>query len=204
MSLKRRIGIIGGAAMVVIAVPSSLAQQPDADALRACQEISDADERLRCFDDALAPTPEQPVPEAAVTPPVPAPQPQPAPREETATAVPIAPAPSASSPPPAPARTEQERIDAFGAEDLVREREEDALTELRAVVASHEETSTGKHVFTLENGQVWRQIGGDNRSLYIPRRRDGPLEVIIRPGAVGSHSLRLANSKRSIKVERVR
>ncbi|MEM9285361.1 MAG: hypothetical protein AAGA39_05705 [Pseudomonadota bacterium] len=203
--MKRRIAIIGGAAMVVIAAPSSLAQQPDADALRACQEISDADERLRCFDRALAPTPEQPAPEAAVTSPVPAPQPQPAPREETATAAPIAPAPNESSPPaPAPARTGQERIDAFGAEDLVREREEDALTELRAVVASHEETRAGKHVFTLENGQVWRQIGGDNRSLYIPRRRDGPLEVVIRPGAMGSHSLRLANSKRSIKVERVR
>lgn len=55
------------------------------------------------------------------------------------------------------------------------------------------------YVVEMQNGQVWRQIGGDiNR---VPR---GDLEAIIEEAALGSYRLRLSNGKGRSKALRVR
>jgi len=171
-----------------LATVSSHAQVANAEQLLACQEITVSEERLRCFDAVLA-------------------DPQDS-RDQAPTELSDSRVTTAVSEEPAeqvaePTNTDEELIAQFGASDLPAEKDEEALKELRAVVTHYEETRSGRQMFTLENGQVWRQISGDRRSLYIPRRRDEPLEVIIKPGALGSHSLRLTTAKRTIKVERI-
>lgn len=54
-------------------------------------------------------------------------------------------------------------------------------------------------VITLENGQVWKEVGG--RLNYIPK---GDLKATIKPKSVGSYMLSLNNGKTTVRGLRVR
>jgi len=54
-------------------------------------------------------------------------------------------------------------------------------------------------VITLENGQVWKEVGG--RLNYIPK---GDLKATIKPKSVGSYVLSLNNGKTTVRGLRVR
>ena len=71
----------------------------------------------------------------------------------------------------------------------------DAIT---ATITKTEEGAYGKTVFTLDNGQVWRQTG-TKRSIL----RAGE-QVTVERGALGSFMMRKATGGRSLRVKRIK
>lgn len=70
-------------------------------------------------------------------------------------------------------------------------------------VASFSENRTGQVTFTLENGQVWRQI--DQVHVPTASARNSTNNVVsIRSGALSSHMMQLNGSGRWFRVTRVR
>ena len=58
----------------------------------------------------------------------------------------------------------------------------------------------GKNVFTLANGQVWKQV--EKSTFYIPKRTNP--SVTVKPKALGSWSLFLDGYSRGVRVRRVK
>ncbi len=58
----------------------------------------------------------------------------------------------------------------------------------------------GSTVFTLDNGQVWRQIEPDS---LVARRVSNP-QVTIKPAMMGTWMLRVEGYNRSVRVQRVK
>ncbi|GEM_PF-2248852 len=71
---------------------------------------------------------------------------------------------------------------------------------LKARIAGSFKGWRGNTEFVLDNGQVWRQVGGET---YFVRRMDNP-EVELVPMALGSWGLRLKATGRTVKVRRIR
>jgi len=94
---------------------------------------------------------------------------------------------------------------AFGAEQLVERARERKVEkkDLRALATSISKSRGGKYIIELENGQVWRQIPGDTERLRIVRGEAENREVIIKKRLFG-YALRLTDSKRSIRVRRIK
>ncbi len=92
---------------------------------------------------------------------------------------------------------------AFGAEDLPRARTSDeGPRALRAEVVQTDRTASGKLIFTLDNGQVWRQIDAD-RGDPRPPSGDAPYAVTIRKKLFGSHRLSIEGERPAVTVRRV-
>ena len=147
-----------------------------------CRSITEQTERLRCFDDTT---------ESAA---------------KNIAAADVAPNDGKQSPMQVASGEGQSKEDSFGAEDLVRERlkQEKTPKSLNAKLVGLRFTRSGRYVITLDNGQVWRQITGDSNELRLPRATGDGVPIIIKKGSLGSHLLRPASSKRSIRVERVK
>jgi len=62
---------------------------------------------------------------------------------------------------------------------------------------------TGKTVFTLDNGQVWRQTNNYIQD-YIPRDPIPAAKVTISKGMMGSYNLQVEGVKRIVQVKRVK
>lgn len=77
------------------------------------------------------------------------------------------------------------------------------ITEISAKVLEFAQNARGKSIFVLDNGQVWRQIDGDTTELYY-READGPMQVTIEKGMLGSFSLTIQGKTASVKVRRVK
>ena len=77
------------------------------------------------------------------------------------------------------------------------------ITEIQSKVLEFAQNAHGKSIFVLENGQVWRQIDGDTTELYY-REKDGPMQVKIEKGMLGSFSLSILGKSGSVKVHRVK
>ncbi|MFT5502088.1 MAG: imidazolonepropionase-like amidohydrolase [Woeseiaceae bacterium] len=69
-------------------------------------------------------------------------------------------------------------------------------------VASVSQSSLGNLIIILDNGQQWRQLDSDNTRVKLPADRTG-LTADIRRAFLGSVSMSLGESKRSIKVSRI-
>lgn len=96
-----------------------------------------------------------------------------------------------------PAQTEQAAKEAFGlaAPSSPPDRELDSVSlPVKSVVRG----ADGRHVFTLDNGQVWRQT--DNTRL--PSIGKGPWQAEIRRAALGGFMLKL-DSRTSVRARRV-
>ncbi|MEL6379693.1 MAG: hypothetical protein AAFQ29_07975 [Pseudomonadota bacterium] len=92
--------------------------------------------------------------------------------------------------------------DQFGSSDLSRRDAADkSLNKIEVAVSEILLTRAGRYVIRLENGQEWRQLRADTKKLRFSGDASGEI-AILQSKLFGSHSLRLAGSNRSIRVER--
>jgi hypothetical protein len=192
--------------------PIAIAQSPDqaADAIEQCAVETDPAKRIACLEAALrgAPVAPSPVtskeevvaPEAAEPAPV---TPVADTRTETAppniiAETPTVPAEPVSSAPELGAEQVAARtVTRQNTPSVEVERQVFHVTSTRTVPYEKLEVS-------LSNGQVWRQIKGDNQKIRIPRKyRDG-LSVEIWNAPVSGYKMRLTELKRTIRVERLK
>jgi hypothetical protein len=176
--------------------------------LLACRNISAAAARLACFDREAASLTPAPTAGGAASPiPVPIPAPIPAPSSATAASASVppaqlAPAPAASAVRPAPVLDPQQQFGlperAVAAKEVAAGTRSADATRIEAHLAGIAPAVDGRAVFTLDNGQVWRQISTE--ADLLAKQGDA---VTISRGLLGSYWLAL-KSKRGCKVTRLR
>jgi len=185
-----------------------------------CSKVQDSLQRLMCFDREAAALSKAVAPTAAVPAPVAA---------AAAVAVPAAAAVAKPKSPgmlaraksavgsvfggsaetsdvvAAPAKTAASAPAAFGAEQITKKpsevKKEQQSQELKAIIESLRQTVPDTWLFTLDNGQVWRQ--DEAREGFLPEEGD---EVTVRKGSMGSYRLNLDKdgSKIWVRATRVR
>lgn len=96
-----------------------------------------------------------------------------------------------------PARNEKE----FGAERLAKAAE-DQVDKLESQVVEVGLTALGKIFVVLDNGQVWRQLDGDDAKARLSK--EGVSTVVIRKGAMGSYLMTLDGKNRTYRVKRIK
>ena len=176
--------LIGLTSVAVVFGLSGTAHAQNLDEILECRSIAVESERLRCFDKTT---------EAAA-------RNMASSGEENAG--------DNQSPPriaSGASQASEDSEDSFGAEDLaqLRVEQDDTPKTLRARLVGLSFTQAGRYIITLDNGQVWRQITGDTNNLRLPNATGDGVPIIIKKGLLGSHMLRPASSKRSIRVERI-
>jgi hypothetical protein len=189
-----------------------------AHAMLNCAAIEDRDERLGCYDAAagrlkaaMAPPSREKLiadfgaPAGRETPP-PTPQPQAQPQatqgQQTQTA---AVTPDQEEDEVSlfgvtlfgKAKTEEE----FGEEQVKRASEEEGLESITALVSDFGFTPLGDAIVFLENGQVWRQTDGPK--VKFPNNPQDR-RVTISKAMMGSYTMVVGESKRSVRVRRVK
>jgi hypothetical protein len=94
---------------------------------------------------------------------------------------------------------------AFGGEDYA---DKDALEDIERMsriasgVASHKVNANGMLSFTLDNGQVWRQVDGDRRIRAL--KTGVPYTVEIRRLMLGRYEMKIEPTGSTIRVERMK
>ena len=183
-------------------------------ALLRCSATGDKAQRLVCYDSAVvripgalhAPSAPIAAPVAAANGPTP-----PAP----ATAPVVAHRPRSSGfiaglfGPDGPKRSAQTTVAQFGSESIANggqraypiAMDEDTIDDITARLVSYD-LSTGYLVATLDNGQIWRQVGGDPVG-HLERQAGGYVATISRGGA-GAYDMKLSHFGRTLAVRRIR
>jgi hypothetical protein len=185
---------------------SALCLASDAPAgLLACRNISDAAARLACFDREAASLTPAPTAGGAASP---IPAPIPAPSSATAASASVPPAPLAPAPVAstavrrAPVLDPQQQFGlperAVAAKEVAAGTRSADATKIEAHLAGIAPAVDGRAVFTLDNGQVWRQLSTE--ADLLAKQGDA---VTISRGLLGSYWLAL-KSKRGCKVTRLR
>jgi hypothetical protein len=191
-------------AVLVLGSAARLATADPLTPLLACRNVADPTARLACFDKESA---------ALAAPPAAA-QATPAPSREVAQAPLSAAVPSSASPPPPPAPAPAPPVataaraasppENFGlAPGVVTAKEVAAgsrppdLNRISAHITALALSNSGQATFTLDNGQVWRQLTSEGDLLAKPGD-----EVTISKGLLRSYWLQ-ASSGRGCKVTRV-
>jgi len=161
-------------AMFPMLVPlSALADSTDID---HCRRIGTDTQRLACYDELFPQTTADRV-------------------ENTDTGPTTRESPEASSGP----QGESAAVAEFGAEQI----EEPPITLLEGRLVGDFNGWTGKTVFTLDNGQVWRQTNNNLRD-YKPRSPIPQPKVTISKGLFGSYNMQVDGVKRIVQVKRVK
>lgn len=117
---------------------------------------------------------------------------------------------SAAVPESSPAATEVATRPELGAEQVAartpapRDTSSPEPERQQFAVASTRTVPYEKLEISLANGQVWRQIKGDNQKIRIPRKHRDDLTVEIWRAPVSGYKLRLTELRRTIRVERLR
>lgn len=180
------------AAAVVIAAPAQADSARDALAQVAkCSDIPAAADRLQCYDAAA---------------------------EAAKVAMSTAPAPAAQQQAAAkPAAQEEEEgggvLSWFGLERPVTKTEDfgkppvptgpKEISEISASVLEFAKNPYGRSIFILDNGQVWKQIDGDQTEVRDPSKGE-TMKVSIETGVMGSYTLRVEGRTGIVKVRRVK
>ncbi len=146
-----------------------------------CADIADAVARLKCFDAAM-------------------------PGVKNALATPAA----------APEATSKSLLDWFGlsrSQKPVTKPEEfgkppaearpEELNEITSTVLEFARTPSGKALFVLDNGQVWRQLDGDSTTVLDPAPGKS-MKVTIERGFLGSYNLSIEGRNILVKVNRLK
>ncbi len=141
----------------------------------SCQSIQDDLTRLACYDNLFVESvPEDPAP--------------------------LGPAPlDAGDPAPLAEPQDANLDDEFGKEQV----EPTPVEEVESRLVGEFNGWTGKTVFTLANGQVWRQVHNRMKN-YKPREPIYQPKVIISKSFFGSYKLRVEGVSRIIQVKRVK
>src|SRR6266852_5534270 len=111
-----------------------------------------------------------------------------------------------------PAKEAPDRVDGFGfsapepvtrAEDFGKPPPPPEITQITATVLELARTVRGRSIFTLDNGQVWRQIDGDDTNVQDPQPGK-PMKIAIGRALLGTYSLTIEGRNGLIKVGRVK
>ncbi len=138
-----------------------------------CAEIADSAARLKCFDAA---------------------------------------APRASGARAARASEAPDRADGFGfsppqtvtrVEDFGKPAPPPEITQITATVLELARTARGRSIFILDNGQVWRQLDGDDTDVEEPRPGK-TMKIAIETGFLGNYNLTIEGRNGLVRVRRVK
>jgi hypothetical protein len=77
------------------------------------------------------------------------------------------------------------------------------VTEISSTVVEFAKNIHGRSLFILENGQVWKQVDGDDFDVRAPRK-DEVMKVSIEKAIMGSYSLTIDGQTGLVKVRRVK
>ncbi|HYQ93524.1 MAG TPA: hypothetical protein VEP70_01670 [Burkholderiales bacterium] len=79
------------------------------------------------------------------------------------------------------------------------------ITQITAMVLELGRTARGRSIFTLDNGQVWRQLDGDDANVQDPQPGK-PMKVAIEMGVplLGNYNLTIEGRNGLIRVRRVK
>jgi hypothetical protein len=77
------------------------------------------------------------------------------------------------------------------------------ITEISATVAEFAKNAHGKSLFILDNGQIWKQVDGDDVDVRAPRK-DEAMKVKIEKAFMGSFSLTVEGQRGLVKVRRIK
>ncbi len=81
------------------------------------------------------------------------------------------------------------------------------ITEITATVLELARTARGRSIFILDNGQVWRQLDGDDTDVQDPRPGKTMKVAIERGflrGLLGNYNLTIEGRNGLIRVRRVK
>jgi hypothetical protein len=126
---------------------------------------------------------------------------EPAP-QAVAEARPSAPANDMSAGPALPPSAD--KAAAFGAETLAKPKRDadEKPEELRDNVQEFAFNGHGKVIVFLANGQIWRQLDGDDALFHLSPKRS--YVAVIRRGIMGSYNLKIEGLNKLAKVQRVK
>ncbi|HEX4636153.1 MAG TPA: hypothetical protein VH189_08225 [Rhizomicrobium sp.] len=207
--------------------PAMAQADPRDEALSAmlrCSGMGDKGQRLACYDSAAVRVPgalRAPAPNAAAPSVTPIPPPIPSSvATASAAASPDVPAPvrhirrsngflDKLFGPDGPKRAPQRTVAEFGSESIAnggvhaypQPMDEDAIDAISARLANYD-LSSGALIVSLDNGQVWRQVGGDPVGhLQFAAAR---YVATISRGGSGAYALKLSGMGHSLPVRRIR
>ncbi|MGD0190182.1 MAG: hypothetical protein ABSD74_05540 [Rhizomicrobium sp.] len=192
--------LLAGIAVVLAYVTPVCAETRDdvLDALGKCAAVADDKERLACYD-AIAPH----VKQALATPPAELPGNRPPTKEEQQSWF------GFNLDHLFGADTAQQTTpQQFGADQLpeTHAKEDTAAKEVDSITARVTEyayTPFGKFIVFLDNGQVWRQVPGDaDHATFHKAASDNT--VTVSRGFLGTYNLKINDSEKIFKAERVK
>jgi len=113
-----------------------------------------------------------------------------------------------------PAREAPGRVEGFGlsapepvtsVEDFGKSRPPPEITRITATVLELGRTVRGRSIFILDNGQVWRQIDGDDTNVQDPQPGK-TMKIAIEMGVplLGNYNLTIEGRNALIRVRRVK
>jgi len=141
-----------------------------------CADIQDPAQRLKCYDEAAKARPAPAAPAAPAKPTV----------EQFGLPT-----------PPVPVT----KVEQFGKPEPPPPEPE--ITQITSNVVEFGKTPYGKAIFTLANGQVWRQLDADNSDILIPSV-GSVMKVTIERGFFNSYNLIIDGRNGLIKVNRLK
>ena len=196
MRIRLSVAVLGASLLTALSAGAQPSEEEAIDRTIACREIADDLERLACLDkaaDTLAVTRiirEEKVAEE---------------KREEREDFGLAGADREDDEEAVAAPVVADTPDDFGSEaipEVRRDREEKRLKSITAKVAEIRINPYNKVTLTLDNGQVWRQLSSDNKSLGVPS--DGKLYTArIKRSLMGNYMLTIEELKRTIRVRRV-
>ncbi len=77
------------------------------------------------------------------------------------------------------------------------------ITEISAGVLELAKNAYGRSIFILDNGQVWKQIDGDQTEVDDPKSGE-TMKVSIETAIFGSYALRIEGHRGIVKVRRIK
>ncbi|MBR9824827.1 MAG: hypothetical protein GYB36_03365 [Alphaproteobacteria bacterium] len=179
-----------------LATTPAFAQQDVLDGLLACRAITDDAQRLQCFDaasSAVASAEESGDLVAVSRQEIEAVE-----RDSFGLALPSIPFLTRNRGGDDAPRERAQIADATGSEVVERD-DTGQISVIRLPIASARRLGN-EYVFTLENGQVWRQT--ESRHVVVPRNLDGAF-LEIRTAALGSFMAKVNGTGRNFRIRRV-
>ncbi len=198
MSLKLTLAAGLGMSAFALASAPALAQQDALDNVLACRSIADDAARLQCFDTAS--TPLAAASEAGDIVAVSREEIEAVERDSFGLALPSIPFFTRNARGGEEDASERRQMAEATGSEVVERGDDGAISVIRLQVESYRRLRQDEYIFTMENGQVWRQT--EARYLQLPRNGDFFIE--IRTAALGSFMGKVNGEGRNFRIRRER